>query len=283
VGTAFAKHPVYGNFPHNEYLTPLWFRLIKRGMPISHEMPFEKLEYLSVGECRNNYFVYVAQTAAGTNGKILITHGLDMITETPEGSYLLDQILQYIDSEHFQPKEKINLAQYIETIKWREIALSQLNGWSQTIASPEQYTGNSYIIGTGTMRYMKLNTDNKIVWKSKPFDVNDIKPDENNETYTFYWLLGVGFLPDRSLDVHLSMNGKKLTGFKINVANKAWNIQQEDVKLSYQRLAFMGNEATGIMALTVPKILLTPNQPIEFQLSCENQGFNDSWIGILEK
>jgi hypothetical protein len=283
VGTAFAKHPVYGNFPHNEYLTPLWFRLIKRGMPISSEMPFEKLEYLSVGEGRNNYFMYIAQTAAGTNGKILITHGLDVLTETPEGSYLLDQMLRYIDSEQFQPKEKINLAQYIENIKWREIAFSRLNGWSQTITSPERYTGNSYIIGTGTMRFMRLNADNKIVWKSKPVNMNEIKPDENTETYTFYWLLGVGFVPDRSLNIHLSMNGKELTGFKINVADKSWSIQQEDVKLSYQRLAFMENESTGIIMLIVPKKLLTPNQPVEFQLSCENQKFNDSWIGILEK
>jgi hypothetical protein len=284
VGTAFAKHPVYGNFPHEEYLNPLWFRLIKRGMPISHEMPFENLEYLSVGEGRDNYFVYVAQTAAGTNGKILMTHGLDVFTETPEGSYLLDQMLQYIGSEKFQPKEKINLAQYIENIKWREIAFSRLNGWSQTVSSPEQYTGNSYIIGTGTMRFMKLNAANKIVWKSKPVDTKiDIKPDENKETYTFYWLSGVGFAPDRPLNILLSMNGKELIGFKINVSDKSWNIQQEDIKLSYQRLAFMENESTGIMELIVPKKLLTPNQSVEFQLSCENQGFDDSWIGILEK
>jgi glycerophosphoryl diester phosphodiesterase len=104
VGTAFAKHPVYGNFPHEEYLNPLWFRIIKRGMPISREMPFENLEYLSVGEGRDNYFMYIAQTAAGANGKILMTHGLDVLTETPEGSCVLDQMLQYISSEKFQPK-----------------------------------------------------------------------------------------------------------------------------------------------------------------------------------
>ncbi|MDR0335787.1 MAG: hypothetical protein LBI18_01715 [Planctomycetaceae bacterium] len=288
VGTAFAKHPVYGNFPHEEYLNPLWFRLIKRGMPISHDMSFGKLEYLSVGEGRDNYFMYVAQTAAGTNGKILITHGLDVLTETPEGNYLLDQMLQYIDSENFQPKEKMNLAQYIENKKWHDIAFSRLNGWSQTISSPEQHTGNSYIIGTGTMRFMKLNAANKIVWKSKPVNQNidtniEEKSDENKEASTFYWLSGVGFVPERPLNILLSMNGKKLVEFKINVSDKSWTIQQENIKLSYRRLSFMGNESTGVMELIVPKKLLTPDQPVEFQFSCENQGFNDSWIGILEK
>jgi hypothetical protein len=65
----------------------------------------------------------------------------------------------------------MNLAHYIENIKRREIVFSRLNGWSQTIASSEQFTGDSYIIGTGTMRYMKLNAANKIVWKSKPVDI----------------------------------------------------------------------------------------------------------------
>jgi hypothetical protein len=43
--------------------------------------------------------MYVAQTAAGSSGKILMTHGLDLLAETPEGSYLLDRMLQYISNE----------------------------------------------------------------------------------------------------------------------------------------------------------------------------------------
>ena len=98
-GTAFARHPVFGDFPHDGYISPLWFRLIKRGMPITKPMPFENLEYLALGEGRNDYFMYAAQTTVGRKGKILMTHGLDILSGTPEAIYLLDQMLEYIKQQ----------------------------------------------------------------------------------------------------------------------------------------------------------------------------------------
>ena len=105
-GTAFAKHPAFGDFPHNGCINPLWFRLVKKGMPVTKQMPFEKMEYLALGEGRDNYFMYAAQAPAGQNGKILMTHGLDLLSGTPEAAYLLDQLLQYVDSKAFQPSGK---------------------------------------------------------------------------------------------------------------------------------------------------------------------------------
>ena len=103
-GTAFAHHPAFGNFPHDGYINPLWFRLIKKGIPITTPMPFKKMEYLAVGEGRDNYFMYVAQTTVGEKGRILMLHGLDILSGTPEATYLLDQMLQYVDSEAFRPQ-----------------------------------------------------------------------------------------------------------------------------------------------------------------------------------
>ena len=99
-GIAFAHHPAFGNFPHDGYISPLWFRIIKKGMPVSKTMPFEKMEYLAVGEGPGNYFMYAAQAFAGNKGKILMTHGLDVLSGAPEATYLLDQMLQYISSDH---------------------------------------------------------------------------------------------------------------------------------------------------------------------------------------
>ncbi len=104
-GTAFAKHPAFGDFPHDGYISPLWFRLIKEGMPIAKSMPLENPEYLALGEGRNDYFLYAAQSTAGANGKVLRTHGLDLLAEHPEAVFLLDQMLEYAASETFQPKK----------------------------------------------------------------------------------------------------------------------------------------------------------------------------------
>ena len=121
-GTAFAHHPAFGDFPHDGYISPLWFRLIKQGvqirkalpfdkmeqlpilikqdMPIANWLPFDKMEYLSVGEGRNDYFMYAALATVGEKGKALITQGLDVLSGTPEATYLLDKMLEYIASNH---------------------------------------------------------------------------------------------------------------------------------------------------------------------------------------
>ena len=95
-GTAFAHHPAFGNFPHDGYISPLWFRLIKQGLPVAKTKPFEQLEYLAVGEGRNDYFMYAAQATVGQKGSILMTHGIDLLSAHPEAMYLLDQILEYV-------------------------------------------------------------------------------------------------------------------------------------------------------------------------------------------
>jgi hypothetical protein len=95
-GTAFAHHPAFGDFPHDGYISPLWFRLIKKGMPITKSMPFENMEYLALGEGPGEYFMYAAQATTGKNGKVLMTYGLDILSGTPEAMYLLDEMLQYI-------------------------------------------------------------------------------------------------------------------------------------------------------------------------------------------
>lgn len=117
VGTAFANHPAFGDFPHDGFISPLWFRLIKRGLPIRPQMSMEKLEFLGVGEGRNDYFLYVGQTATKDGAKILATFGLDLTADTPEGIYLLDRMIEYISSDRFEPGAIIDPHAFLENLK----------------------------------------------------------------------------------------------------------------------------------------------------------------------
>ncbi len=102
-GTAFADHPAFGEFPHDGFLGPLWFRLIKRGLPLGKDLPFERMEYLSVGEGRDDYFLYLGQTRFDGGGKLLCVYGFDVLSEHPEADFLLDQWIRYIQSDAFRP------------------------------------------------------------------------------------------------------------------------------------------------------------------------------------
>lgn len=107
LGTAFAKHPVFGDFPHNGKLSPLWFRLIKRGIPLPIPPEFGTFTHFAVGEGLDNYFSYVCQKQGPQGQRLLVTRGVDLLADTPEGAWLLDNMIAYVKSEAFlRPTEK---------------------------------------------------------------------------------------------------------------------------------------------------------------------------------
>ncbi len=102
VGTAFAKHPALGDFPHDGTLSPLSFRMLKQGK----SLPFAGLlpdDMLVVGEGGNGYFLY-AGGARSDKGRVLMTFGLDLLSGTPEGTCLLDGLIRHVRSDAFNPK-----------------------------------------------------------------------------------------------------------------------------------------------------------------------------------
>jgi len=101
IGTAFADHPAFGDFPHDGRLSPLWFRLIKRGLPLPIDPKFGQLDYLAVGEGQKQYFTYICQKTDKDGHKLLITRGVDLLADTPEGAYLLDAMIDYVWSPAF--------------------------------------------------------------------------------------------------------------------------------------------------------------------------------------
>lgn len=101
IGTAFAHHPAFGDFPHDGKLSPLWFRLIKQGIPLPITHQDGEYEYLAVGEGKREYVAYVCQKTGPGGSKLLITRGVDVLADTPEGMYLLDAMLDYVRSPEF--------------------------------------------------------------------------------------------------------------------------------------------------------------------------------------
>ncbi len=99
IGTAFANHPVFGDFPHNGKLTPLWFRLIKQGLSLPMDPQYGSLAYFAVGEGQQQYFAYVLEKQGTTGPPLLMTHGMDLTADTPEGAYLLDAMIAYMQGD----------------------------------------------------------------------------------------------------------------------------------------------------------------------------------------
>lgn len=102
VGTAFATHPAWGDFPHDGALSPLAFRILKQGLAL----PLAGMradEMMAVGEGLNGYFLYAGAARIGA-GRALLTFGLDLLSGTPEGTCLLDGMIRYARSDAFDPQ-----------------------------------------------------------------------------------------------------------------------------------------------------------------------------------
>jgi hypothetical protein len=104
IGTAFARHPVFGDFPHDGGLSPLWFRLIKRGLPLPINPNLGEFQYFAVGEGQKQYFAYICQKEGPDGQRLLLTRGVDVLADTPEGVYLLDAMIDYARSGAFLAK-----------------------------------------------------------------------------------------------------------------------------------------------------------------------------------
>ena len=95
VGTAIKEHPAFGDFPTEDVMTPLWFRLVKdKGLNLPAEGVAPK-DMIVVGEGGTACFLYLAEQRVGRS-HVLSCHGLDLVSETPEGNSLLRNFVRYL-------------------------------------------------------------------------------------------------------------------------------------------------------------------------------------------
>jgi hypothetical protein len=100
-GTAVARHPAFGDFPHEGYLGEQLFRLVQSTMRVGYE-GFSHVEPLMLGHGTDGYLLHVFQAKAG-KGRLLGA-GLDLLSDRPESVFLLDQFIEYARSDRFDPK-----------------------------------------------------------------------------------------------------------------------------------------------------------------------------------
>ena len=141
-GTAIARHPAFGDFPHDGYLNELWFRIVDATIPAGRPA-LKSVEPLMVGDGSLGYLIYVFQAKAG-KGKLLAS-GLDLLGDKPEAACLLDQFLNYVQSDQFQPAGTLDLQQAkADWELWTALA-KQINGWARTTKTFRRVAYPSYL------------------------------------------------------------------------------------------------------------------------------------------
>ena len=98
VGTALVKHPVFGDLPHEGHLSPLLFRIVGKGKPLEGA-GYASRDLFMVGEGGKGCFAYLAQRPAKDGkGFAVESFGLDLLSGKPEGTAILDGMIDYARS-----------------------------------------------------------------------------------------------------------------------------------------------------------------------------------------
>ena len=187
VGTAFARHPALGEFPHEGFLSPLAFRILKTGQRLPTFSGLRPDEMFVVGEGLDSYFLYAGQGRAGRS-RVLFTFGLDLLSGHPEGTCLLDGLIRYARSAEFDPKGQILNLEGFRTP----------DGWRKTLKTGDIGHEHPPINGDQMVVARGMAGKNELVWETNPVRT---RPGENACTVT--WEGGMGYFAEAEASFQL--------------------------------------------------------------------------------
>lgn len=98
VGTAFKPHPVLRHVPYEPSLSALFFRIVRK--PI--RLPIEGLgpkDVIAAGEGKDLAGLYLSEGMAIGGGRHIRISGLDVLSDTPEGTAILDGALDCMEDQ----------------------------------------------------------------------------------------------------------------------------------------------------------------------------------------
>ena len=89
MGSVLNDHPWLDGFPHDGVFSPLFFRIAKCGLKLPVPGVSEK-DIVMVGEGAEACYLYLAESRSREGGRVCHIAGLDVLSDTPEGTMILD-------------------------------------------------------------------------------------------------------------------------------------------------------------------------------------------------
>ena len=256
IGTAFADHPAFADFPNAPYMDELWFGLIRKG---AHDLrsttPFGKLAPLAVGEGQANYNLYLGETKIG-KARVLVSFALALEQDAPEALALLDGFIRYAQSDKFNPTVENG------TDELKGAAPDGMTlGYKRVLDHPQSMVGPTYSVDNAWMYYCRQDrVNNALRWETT------ITPQDGDAPVTFVFAGGLGYISQPKTDgFELSVNGKPVLIFdlpKTGEKSAVWKSPDGQVELRFEiiKVESNGQDFLGKFFLTVDRKRVTGGQ-----------------------
>lgn len=262
VGTAFARHPALGDFPHEGHLSPLSFRILKTGLKLPDLAGLRPNEMFVVGEGLDSYFLYAGE-ARVQQGRALMTFGLDLLSGLPEATCLLDGLIRYAQSDAFQPEGEISLP-----------APTFLNGWQKTLKSGD--VGHDLLPMNATELDVAraIKGKNELIWVTWPVPANA----REQTAFTVAWEGGMGYFAEPPAAFALHVNDEKVLEIPaLSEQSTTWFNSDKTISLKYERDP--SRFEMGLMTLSLPSAQVTPGQPLRLKVTA-SEANSRRWFGV---
>ena len=269
-GTVIADHAAFGDFPHDGYLSHLFFRLLKSTVPC-RDQQYRGVEKLMVTCGKDGYLAHVFQARAG-RGRLLAC-GLDVLGKNVESAYLLDRFIRYVRSARFDPQGEYNLQSALEHLK----SMRSFNGWSKTVVSSTRTPYGSFL-GRMTMDVARFaHGEKEVAWLTQPVP-KDLKADAR---HTFKWVAALGWISEPAAEFQLLLGDRPLLKFGVTHKQTTWKSADGAVTLQFtpKGAEAGGQDRTGIMKLAVPATMLEPGKKAKLRVLAPQTG-SQRWFGI---
>ena len=265
VGTALADHPALKALPHEGYLSPLLFRMILQTGKALPYAGMDPADMLIVGEGGDRCFLYLAQANMG-KGKAMMGFGLNLLADTPEAAALLDGLIDYVRSDAFSPKSRVEPIRPVPQ-----------NGWRKTLRAGDSSDRREDLLdGYSRMAVARAcSGQTELVWETQPVPATV----RERPTFTFTFAGGMGYPQQPPAAFSLSLNGKPV----IRIPEIVWkdaSWEGEGCVLRYQRDP--ASDELGIFTLTVPSERLEPGKPALLSATAETKN-SRRWFALLER
>lgn len=265
VGTAFAKHPALGDFPHEGFLSPLAFRILKTGLKLPGLAGLRPDEMMVVGEGRDNYFLYAGE-ARIKQGQALMTFGLDLLSGLPEANCLLDGLIHYAQSDAFHPKGEIVLP----------APAAIPNGWQKTLKAGDVGRDHLPMNAHQIVLARAMNGKNELIWETQPVPKNA----QEQKVFTVTWEGGMGFFAQPPAAFALHVNDEKVFDIPaLSEQSTVWFNADKTVSLKYERDP--ARSEMGFLTLSLPSAKVTPGRPLRLKVTASASN-SRRWFGVCE-
>jgi hypothetical protein len=265
VGTAFAKHPALGDFPHEGYLSPLAFRILKTGLKLPAMARLRPDEMIVVGEGLDSYFLYASE-ARIKQGSALLTFGLDLLSGLPEAACLLDGLIRYAQSDDFRPQGEITLP----------VATGTLNGWQKTLKAGD--VGHDLLPMNARQLAVAraMPGKNELIWETQPVPENA----REQETFSVTWEGGMGYFAEPPAPFALFVNDQKVLDIPaLSEQSTVWFNADKTISLKYERDP--SRFEMGLLTLSLPSARVTPGEPLRLKVTARASN-SRRWFGVCE-